>query len=1196
MERIQDIRTLHKMNKDVEDRQLQPHEVRSKLNLRSGGSERDNAGVIEKIKGNLEKGNLQGTVTVIGSCVDENTQSIIFFVHEASGYHRIVRYNPYTDSTEIIIDHDSHTSSPITMDVAIMNFNKDYPIQARVLDDFLIWIDNYNPARIINIPRMRNTVTNTGTGTEQYHEFNEDVITFGATPPMVRPELIFHSDPTFVQNNLRKNLFQFCYRYVYLDKSKSVTSPLSKINYPQLEETAGGTFTNDYTTNNSISVDIEATTTEEGFDVLGNSEVEYVEFFVRKGFDGYWQLFDRIYNYDESGTPLNPQSFVVFYNNKVGETVDQNEINRVYHDVPQKQKALDIVDDRMVFGNFVSGHDNIDLDVELKTAYTPRDYESSYPYTITASRTKGLIGGNPSPHYDLIFPDTVNENELYRFTIKVLFIYDNMYLYPLLSEFGFSRADKVIEEVHSFQHIVSSEDTPNSVANYFVSKLNETFPTDSEHEWVGSYDSDNKTLTVSAVMKNEGEVLYQKAYFVDDLKLLVFNNDLVSKYPTWKAGSYKDFGIIYYGKNPMTVGAVNTQKGDQIADGETSGTTIYVPSYDVMFDSSDANYAKMHSSDINFKIYHRPPKYAYYWQWVVNERQPWFIQLPVSRINKKPGTNFLKIDVSSALLSEKNMNPDLVLENYSFEEGDRLRIVRNTAGQYPSEYVETEIKGVEYTSYIVDENGDYILDDDGKKIPDTSTMRILIDDIDLSNIDTGQNMLVEIYRPQRQLEEDRLYKTVGPIYGIYNAEEVDRVHMADDTNQSFDLTTPAQGTIQGHDAFVRPRILGSYVYALEAQNFSDYYQSKMLGYGKSFVVNRDMKQERFRTGLKIGGKYFQGTNTNELQALDFGGKYLDNQYGDIYHLTQIGYTLKVKQLHKNVSIYVGRQEIHNADGSSQLMTSQEILGNVRPPIETYGTPFPESVCVNERHSYFYDPYHAAIIRDSANGMVDISEAYHIKNWLRNQSTIILNSGITNVRVVSVFDEEYNELVISFIHGDDAYNDTIVFHEPTNSWTYHASYIPEHMESIGTVFVSFKNGKLWRHNVNSVYNSFYDTVYPSSVEFVGNKGFQHDKEFKVLKIDGTGDWYANYGDIKVPASKQYPRGMESRLLAGEFKLMNSEQVAAFNKNSKTSQTSNNLKDLINGEDLRGKLLKVKLRNDSESYESINLVNVESQIMK
>jgi hypothetical protein len=124
---------------------------------------------------------------------------------------------------------------------------------------------------------------------EAYPYIDRQTLDLIKYPPLFSPEVSYLEDLDYSSNNLRGKLFQFCYRYKYDTKMKSVFSPYSKVCIPQGEELPNGDFIPNFHLNNALSVIVN----------MGHHTVEEVEVAYRIGNNGTLYVFDRIKKYSE---------------------------------------------------------------------------------------------------------------------------------------------------------------------------------------------------------------------------------------------------------------------------------------------------------------------------------------------------------------------------------------------------------------------------------------------------------------------------------------------------------------------------------------------------------------------------------------------------------------------------------------------------------------------------------------------------------------------------------------------------------------------------------------------------------------------------------------------------------------------------------------------------------------------------------
>lgn len=83
--------------------------------------------------------------------------------------------------------------------------------------------------------------------------------------------------------------------------------------------------------------------------------------------------------------------------------------------------------------------------------------------------------------------------------------------------------------------------------------------------------------------------------------------------------------------------------------------------------------------------------------------------------------------------------------------------------------------------------------------------------------------------------------------------------------------------------------------------------------------------------------------------------------------------------------------------------------------------------------------------------------------------------------------------------------TLTFDEKVEGWTSFHSFVPEYMTNLNNDFYTFKNGQLYKHNVENVgRNTYYGQSYNTEVEVSSNASPSDVKIFKTIEIEGNSD--------------------------------------------------------------------------------------------
>jgi hypothetical protein len=184
-------------------------------------------GLVKGFKGTTEVTTSYGNITnkkVIGKCVDLPNYKIYYFIYsETAGNNAIYE-----------VDVQTRTVTKVIQGTILKFANTMRITGANVVDGkYLLYTDTINEPRNIDIVRAKAGELTT-----------ELQILAAKQPPLEEPKDVTPiTNFTFAGNNIRGNFFQFKYRYVYQDNTKSTFSPISEIStmgdlfFPSTEQT-----------------------------------------------------------------------------------------------------------------------------------------------------------------------------------------------------------------------------------------------------------------------------------------------------------------------------------------------------------------------------------------------------------------------------------------------------------------------------------------------------------------------------------------------------------------------------------------------------------------------------------------------------------------------------------------------------------------------------------------------------------------------------------------------------------------------------------------------------------------------------------------------------------------------------------------------------------------------------------------------
>jgi hypothetical protein len=153
--------------------------------------------------------------------------------------------------------------------------------------------------------------------------------------------------------------------------------------------------------------------------------------------------------------------------------------------------------------------------------------------------------------------------------------------------------------------------------------------------------------------------------------------------------------------------------------------------------------------------------------------------------------------------------------------------------------------------------------------------------------------------------------------------------------------------------------------------------------------------------------------------------------------------------------------------------------------------------------------------------------------------------------------------------------TLAFNEKADKWVTYYSYSPELMCKFGNSFFTFKNARMWEHNVNPIRNNFYGVQYSSKITFYCNVNPQEIKTFFSLREKSNKVW--SVPDIEILPREGKPLGQKSRLKEGRFKSLQGDWFGDFLRDLSDPRYTTELEALTKGAPLQGGIMKLTIEN-------------------
>lgn len=1320
-----DIRTfLGGMNSDDSDAMIPKDDYRSARNSNIGWSDDDDLGTVENVKGtsrvttrdmSLASVSYEDPVLFelpagdnlcIGREHDPKNQRIVFFVWNSQANHCICAYNIQENNILFILENEP-----------VLNFQRDPEYRITfidIIDDLLLWTDNYNDPRCINMVRaakytqqkidvdiyqrplrftgsvnprsffvsqnqpftsanmavhlddpdgilfqtfmVGTTIENkdkflffirfddpdrwehngeckivsvktpvagkvlvvfdrkrfsdescSGTiyhyfGEEQYYGITNQTLNRIVYQPDKVPTVSYDQDETRKSNFLRGKLFTFRIRYQDLDYGYSCWSEFSQVAYPMGDQLLNGHYILDTTVNNRLNVWFKT----------GTEHVRQIEIAKKEGSEGLWALVERVNKFDEDGTLILP-SFVenpyFFYNDIQGEGLDQNEMVRLYDNVPLKCGIQELIsNNRLMDGNILEGFDNIKTDIDLSLTYN----DVKLPTILNPMNTHKSWGCNEEfrglqaewdRHYVPWFTGEVNT----LWVVEVIvFPWDESGVQPPFDEWIFCRV---------FVYPKPGEDI-GTIVDEIHRQTQASFP-DKILTFHGSIAPPHNCKSTSW-----NQIKYNwrtDGYRFHTVETKVYY--MSQTYQSHKANSLIYPGIVYFDEAGRS-GGVNRDNNTKIAIPHLSDFTPFFPNtiYDPHDDTKFNCYKQIQLfADIN----HIPPAWAKYYEFYVAKYNPYFVYALASMFLQEDGKVYFNVNYFLDSMFEENNSSSI--KPYEWERGDRIRLL-GVKPRYSDQFalwfqhLDFEILGETWddvaASYKTYYDGQHMQDDKGNYVYRPALQKLYIDDFNPSNYNiqlTGPGavgpsdevqVIAEIYRPAKPLTDDKdqmMYYGTGKYYDIGNPGQVNAYHKGGIQDQVVTpggvSTTPARCKIDCENVFLKLRIWfnGSLLFPVEDDNFSDYYASDLINTGRVNKYFFDAEQRRYGGKLQITGAYMEGTKINYLGRSDAkDSHFLTEKWLNITGFKELGYTVKVLQGEKATSIYIGKVGLMQAGGEGEIRaTTSNIFGDINVSEEIYGCLHPESIVQVGRSICFYDFLNSTFVRDFANGQQDITAAAKYTNAFRELTDTIRDVGYENVLVITTYDSKYKRLFIHFVDdslGLMTHIETLCYSLTRNRFVVNFDFKNIAGQGVDTLIgvesklILFSKGVPYLCEVNENRGEFIDAEWDQEIEMVFNISPGDEKVYHGLGYKSQKVW--EVPEITIPPSANYVNGMFSRLLASKFRRQEGNWYAAFMRNMLSSSSTPLLKDLATGDLLSGNSIKVKLKN---SYrEKVNLL--------
>ena len=250
---------------------------------------------------------------------------------------------------------------------------------------------------------------------------------------------------------------------------------------------------------------------------------------------------------------------------------------------------------------------------------------------------------------------------------------------------------------------------------------------------------------------------------------------------------------------------------------------------------------------------------------------------------------------------------------------------------------------------------------------------------------------------------------------------------------------------------------------VESNRIRDTYNLPFIANGvkASTTLDEHPYEETLTYGL-IYSDIYNGSvgvnNLNQFIAAEKITKNINPIYGSVQKLKSgwgQGGDLVTLCEDRVLKILANKDALFNADGNSNLTSTNNVLGEAIPYSGEYGiSTNPESFVSEAYRAYFTDKIRGSVMRLSMDGLTPISDA-GMKDFFRD------NLKLEN-KIIGSYDDRQDEYNLTLPTSGQ----TVTYKEDVKGWVSFKSFIKETGVSCANGYYTFANGKLWKHHVEN----------------------------------------------------------------------------------------------------------------------------------
>ena len=585
---------------------------------------------------------MPSTNQCIGSHYDELKQRVFYFNYNSSGYHGIYIYDMKTNAiTPLLISYvDSQED--------LFGFDPKYPVASiNILyrteedGDILLWTDRLNRPMKVNIKEA------TVSGKTYGSDWKKSYLTVARPMPLISPSCSYVDDNNVTTNNLRSKLYEFRYRWVYKDNTKSTWGPWSKMFAPASADTLSNEAIQ--TKNNRIDVTLNT----------GGADCTKIEIGARHHISTTFTDTMLVATLDKASLSIgNNTSYTFkFYNDSTYEFVDKEEEGLLFDYCPKTANTQELLNGNIIAYGGVKEGNTFDRTLNLSKEVGLITNSTAVGLTITQAAADYYYSSCSSRRNAVLFTFSGGLTGVTSITLS------GQYLFPLPTPPGGNA-----NFIRTGLYTVTNGDTFTQVLNYMKSYFNQS-GTGFGAIIASDNDSCNpvpaNSILIFASQGDSSAAFNGSSSYTTGTSGVTDVNSAV-----YKSGSRYAFGLVYFDEFGVTNGVV-TNDTMSVLTSEGVGTTVGT--------------APVSVPNISFLLNHQPPSWAKSYSFVRTNNLTLSNLIPVVCSNTIKGTGggagyvYFNIDAY-----QKNTSGFPV---YEYAKGDRVRILGIKGGNTGAVYV-----------------------------------------------------------------------------------------------------------------------------------------------------------------------------------------------------------------------------------------------------------------------------------------------------------------------------------------------------------------------------------------------------------------------------------------------------------------------------------------------------------------------------